>query len=273
MEIPMLNIAPEWTAAEQHNSQFKGFALSLNRVVPFFTRSGIEAQSTVYADGKKRFCLETRYCSRCGGQGGADAWRATGWTCYECAGTGGKHEAVVTVYTAEQLAVLNARQDAKLAKKQAAAQAKEAELLAAFEAAYPEILTKFAQVTSPSPFVADIVAKGRKYGFLSDRQRDALNTALDRELARKEQNAASRHVGTVGERIEFEATITFVTGFEGSFGYVTVTGLRDAAGNVYIQKGKHLGSKGETLRLKATVKAHELRDNVAQTIITRPSII
>lgn len=270
----MLNIAPEWTAAQAHNASDEvRRLLGTNRVIPFFTRSGIEAQSTVYADGKKRFCLETRYCKRCGGKGGADAWRATGWTCYECAGTGGKHEAVVTVYTAEQLAKLNARQDAKLAAKAAADRAKEEAALAAFDAAYPEIVAKLAQIPAPSAFVADVVAKGRKHGILSDRQVEALHKALDREIARKDQNAASQYVGTIGERIEFTATITFVTGFEGSFGYVHVTGLRDDAGNLYIQKGKFLGSKGETLRVKATVKAHELRDDVAQTIITRPSII
>ena len=27
-------------------------------------------------------------CPRCGGAGGADAWKATGWTCYECGGDG-----------------------------------------------------------------------------------------------------------------------------------------------------------------------------------------
>jgi hypothetical protein len=265
-------IAPEWIAAEEHNSQFKGFARSLNRVIPFFTRHGIEAQSTVYAAGKKRYVLEERACSRCGGQGGAEAWKHTGFTCYKCGGNGGKHIAEVTVYTAEQLAALNAKQDAKHAAKVAAKREKEEATVAAFVAAYPEITTKFALVSTPSTFVLDVIEKGRKVGSLSARQVEALNAALDREIARKEQDSVSQHVGTVGDRIEFTATVTFTSGFESSFGYVTVTGLRDDAGNIYIQKGKHIGYKGERLTIKASVKEHGTRDGINQTIITRPKV-
>jgi hypothetical protein len=265
-------VAPEWIAAEEHNSQFKGFALSLNRIVPFFTRHGVEAQSTVYANGKKRYCLEDRACTRCGGFGGSEVWKRTDFVCYKCHGTGGKHIAKVTVYTAEQLAKLNARQDAKLAAKQAAQKAQEEAAVAAFNEAYPDIVAKLAQIPAPSGFVQDVVDKGRKYGFLSDRQRDALNAALDRELVRKEQNAVSQHAGTVGERIEFTGTITFTTQFQGAFGTVYVTGICDDAGNIFIQKGKYLGYKGERLIVTATVKEHGERDGVKQTIITRPKV-
>ncbi|AYK20477.1 hypothetical protein C0073_022335 (plasmid) [Aeromonas veronii] len=27
-------------------------------------------------------------CGRCGGRGGSEAWSHTGWTCYQCGGTG-----------------------------------------------------------------------------------------------------------------------------------------------------------------------------------------
>lgn len=30
----------------------------------------------------------TRKCGRCGGAGGADQWKATGWTCFQCGGSG-----------------------------------------------------------------------------------------------------------------------------------------------------------------------------------------
>lgn len=51
-------------------------------------------------------------CDRCGGQGGADAWRWTGWTCYKCGGTGkilGKWKE----YTPEYEAKLEAKRRAK----------------------------------------------------------------------------------------------------------------------------------------------------------------
>jgi hypothetical protein len=33
-------------------------------------------------------CKKTNTCNRCGGAGGADKWQMTGWTCYQCGGTG-----------------------------------------------------------------------------------------------------------------------------------------------------------------------------------------
>lgn len=267
-----MTIAPEWTAAEQHNSQFKGLLLSLNRVVPFFTRSGIEAQSTVYADGKKRFCLEIRYCKRCGGKGGADKWRDTGWTCYECNGSGGKHQAVVTVYTAEQLSKMNARQEAALAKKQAAIKAKADAALAAFTTAHANLIAKVAKIQKPSDFITKVMEKGAKYGSLSVAQVDAVNKAADRDLERQSVNQGSQWVGAVSDKIEFTATVTFVAGFESRFGYTYVTGLRDDAGNILIQKGVRIGDKGDRLTIKATVKEHAVRDGVKQTIITRPKV-
>ena len=129
----------------------------------------------------------------------------------------------------------------------------------------------------------DIVGKLVTYGSISDKQwafAERLLTGIPAAhakraaiLAERAADAAqSQHVATVGERIEFTATVTFSTTFEGSFGYVTVTGLKDDAGNVYIQKGKAIGSKGERLVIKATVKEHGARDGVKQTIITRPKV-
>jgi hypothetical protein len=130
----------------------------------------------------------------------------------------------------------------------------------------------------------DIVGKLVTYGSISDKQwafAERLLTGIPAAhakraaiLAERAADAAqSQHVATVGERIEFTATVTFVATFESSFGYVTVTGLKDDAGNVYIQKGKAIGSKGERFAIKATVKEHGARDGVKQTIITRPKVL
>ena len=243
----------------------------------FFHRSGIEVQGTVYADGTRRYTFEDRCCSRCGGQGGAEAWKHTGYTCYQCGGNGGRYKADVTVYTADQLAVLNARQEAKEAKKLAAVKAAQEAADAAFDAAYPEIVAKLALVANPSDFILDVVAKGRKFGVLTERQIEALNTALDREIDRAAQKiekaATAQHIGTVGERRDFALTLAHVHAFEGTFGPVYIHILNDAEGNVIVYKGnKRLtGEKGEVVTFKATIKAHDARDGVAQTILARPA--
>ena len=68
-------------------------------------------------------------------------------------------------------------------------------------------------------------------------------------------------------------TLAHVHAFEGTFGPVYIHILNDAEGNVIVYKGnKRLtGEKGEVVTFKATIKAHDARDGVAQTILARPA--
>lgn len=93
----------------------------------------------------------------------------------------------------------------------------------------------------------------------------------EREAAKVQKAATAQHIGTVGERIDFDLTIKFTTDFETQFGYTYVHVMEDAAGNVVVYKGsKVLGQKGDAVKFKATIKAHDYRDGIAQTIVTRP---
>lgn len=67
-------------------------------------------------------------CQRCGGLGGSDAWVYTGWTCYECDGSGIGPEIISKEYTPEYEAKLAARRAARQAKKDEEAKAKSAEV-------------------------------------------------------------------------------------------------------------------------------------------------
>lgn len=131
--------------------------------------------------------------------------------------------------------------------------------------------------------IADLVSKLVSYGNLSDKQwafAERLLTGLPAVhakraaiLAERAADAAqSNWVGTVGERIEFTATVVFVTSYDSAFGLVTVTGLKDDAGNVIIQKGKGIAEKGDRVTIKAKVKDQIVREGVKQTIITRPTV-
>lgn len=117
-------------------------------------------------------------------------------------------------------------------------------------------------------------------GGLSDKQTQIVRNALvrqeqfatERKAKYAAQDAGSQHIGTVGNRTVFTVTINWVKYFEGAFGATYIHGLKDASGNVVIYKGsKCLGERGASVTVKATIKEHDERDGVKQTVITRPA--
>lgn len=124
-----------------------------------------------------------------------------------------------------------------------------------------------------------------EWGSLTERQTAVVANALartekriaERTAARAVELAADRatsqHVGAVGERREFALKVERVFSFEGTYGVTHINVCRDAAGNVIVYKGSNAWERGEELRVKATVKAHDHHDGVAQTLIQRPSVI
>lgn len=127
--------------------------------------------------------------------------------------------------------------------------------------------------------IRDIVGKLVKYGMISDKQMAFVASLLAKIPARDAQkaeraaaNAGSQHVGTVGKREKFALTIEWIKGFDSAFGTTYIHGLRDAGGNIVIYKGsKVLGDKGQQILVLATVKAHDEREGVKQTVISRPA--
>lgn len=103
----------------------------------------------------------------------------------------------------------------------------------------------------------------------------------------------SQHVGTVGKRETFALTFQFSTSFPSQFGSFYIQSFTDSAGNVVVYKGgspicleveadstnttpgycvpKAL-AKGDSVTVKATVKAHDSYKGQAQTIIARPKV-
>jgi hypothetical protein len=119
-----------------------------------------------------------------------------------------------------------------------------------------------------------------EYGKLSPKQtqiiRDALAKAEQFAAERVERAAAKRavdctkaHVGTVGERIVFDLNVERVLSFEGEFGMTYINLCRDAEGNVVVYKGSNRWDVG-AIKVKATIKAHDVREGVPQTLISRP---
>jgi hypothetical protein len=126
----------------------------------------------------------------------------------------------------------------------------------------------------PGSFLGKMDASLQEWGNLTPNQLAKVREIMAGQEAKKAEwrarDAQSQHVGKVGERITIDATVLWTTGFETQFGFCNVTGLKDAAGNQFVQKGAFIAEKGERVTGKATVKAHEERDGVKRTVIQRP---
>lgn len=137
-------------------------------------------------------------------------------------------------------------------------------------------------------------------GAPTDGQIEAIRRMIvknaERRVERAAQDAASEHIAKVGERVELTLTIRNIASFEGMYGMTHIHVMGDAAGNVVVYKGSTRfggeadlgyrknedgtpalvwahGARGDTVVVKGTVKAHEVREGVKQTILARPKLV
>jgi hypothetical protein len=134
-------------------------------------------------------------------------------------------------------------------------------------------------------FLGDMARAWKRYGHLTEKQLAAVlkgkDNAFGRGLAtaarlagaeqREAQRLASAWIGEPGKRFELTVTVRFEKLIEGDWGSSTLYGMVDEAGNTlrYFSTGSFNAEQGETLRIKATVKAHELYNGEHQTLLTR----
>ena len=127
------------------------------------------------------------------------------------------------------------------------------------------------------------------WGSLTSKQADLVRSMIARAEARvaaREKDratkltadqAGSQHLGKVGERMNFALTVERILSFETQFGY-TYINLCRSEGSVVVYKGSNRLVEADDelpaqVTVKATVKAHDYRDGVAQTLISRPKAI
>ena len=246
----------------------------------WFSRYGTEItrKVTPINDNTAEYTYQDR-CSRCGGAGGAEAWRYTGWTCYDCGGTGLGNIRTEKVYTAEKLAKLNAAQekrDAKKAEKLAAEYAEKTAAHKVWREAHAEALALMESTKDGNPFLLDLVCTA-EVRPLSDRQLETGIIAANRVIERQKQNETKTWIGTVGERIEFSWTTDKVIELQPvQFGYRLVYNYlvlgHDENGNAlkYVGNTYAWPKVGDTVSCKATIKDHSEYNGLKQTVISRP---
>ena len=95
-----------------------------------------------------------------------------------------------------------------------------------------------------------------------------------REAEMQKARKASAHVGNVGDRVEFVATkAEFVTSWETDFGRTFLYKFTDADGNVYVWFASGAFDEHNGVTVRGTIKKHDERDGVKQTVLTRCRII
>lgn len=145
-----------------------------------------------------------------------------------------------------------------------------------------------------NPFMRSLHDAIENWGALSPKQEAAAVASFAREDARKAaaqaRDASSLHVGKIGERFKSitltvqTAILVAATDWSDAFRIII---MKDEAGNVFVYKGNSFKlemitsgdiyedvrpDRGDVVSLAATVKAHTIRDGVAQTILARPKL-
>lgn len=95
-----------------------------------------------------------------------------------------------------------------------------------------------------------------------------------REAARQ-LDLPSRHVGVIGERLDFSGQIaaSYCVGREDEPGSYWITKIRSEQ-NVFVYKGgRSLGKEGDLISLRATIYKHDTYQEVQSTVIKRPSVL
>lgn len=100
-----------------------------------------------------------------------------------------------------------------------------------------------------------------------------------REMQRRAEadlaGKVSEWQGEVKRREVFELTALAMIPIDGDYGTTYITKMVDSTGNVFVWFASREPDfkLGETVTLKATVKAHNTRDGVKQTIVTRCAVV
>jgi hypothetical protein len=268
-----------------------------------FTRHGSEFTGKPHTndEGGKPHTYERHRCGRCGGAGGSDKWAHTGWTCYECGGSGKGPVRMVKLYTAAQNAKLDAIKTKRLARKFAQTEVarkqaegereiRRAEFVANYSA-FLERVRPYAEARSTDrydnispryPFIADVYSRAWANFRLTPAQANAVEAAIQKIEATEARKAASGHVGKVGERRRFTVVAERVARIATQFGTLYISTMRDGDGNAIVSKGRYVPATAtwnhdlerfecskDSFTITATIKEHSSYGGEAQTIVQR----
>lgn len=265
---------------------------------PLFNRQGEERKPTRIWNGKPQY-VTRQLCSRCGGAGGSDKWKHTGWTCYRCGGNRWDPNPLIEkLYTAEQ----NAKLDGIAAKKLAAKLAKRA---AAAEVERLRQIAERAEIISQNSDIIARIEAELAHGEVeilrsvldritqsakdpTERQVEVVEQIIARNAAERERLLTVGHVGAIKERRDFTLTLLYcrselIDQFPTIWSHWSLftdeNGCKIACKSApWVLGLKHERdepyTKGQVIRVKATVTEHRFdKKNEPVTYINRPKQI
>jgi len=134
-----------------------------------------------------------------------------------------------------------------------------------------------------SKFLDSMMEDLQEWGQLTERQTEAVRNAYHKSIDNekkyavecKAKNEKVEFVGDIKERREFILTVKHVHEFCSQWGVVFINICEDQKGNPIVCKG---GFNWEdrintTIKIKATIKAHDIYKGLKQTVINRPKIL
>lgn len=229
--------------------------------IAWLNEAGSFEYLTTEERGGKTYVVIDASCHRCGG-GGYGPWQPDGGICYACRGAN----------TRGRVARVSIKRYAQKEKANARARERRAETYKArMEAANER------RIEAQRAWCEE-----NGYGPITFEELDAKRAA-----EREAKKAESEHVGTVGKRSEFTATIEAIPSWDTAYGTTYCHIMRDEDGNRIVWKAStcfyldseggygrdYYSEKGAKVRFKATVKEHGERDGEKQTIVTRAKLI
>lgn len=146
----------------------------------------------------------------------------------------------------------------------------------AFIAAEPALAAALeALPDTASKFMLDMRDGVRRWGSLTEHQLTAVKTSIARDAARATERANSTHIGTIGKRQNIKLVIQHRTERLDDHFWPARTSywfLLKAGDNVFTYRGSvNLGSVGETVDAKWSIKDHTEYQGTRQTVLARPA--
>jgi len=87
------------------------------------------------------------------------------------------------------------------------------------------------------------------------------------------KDAALKHVGTIGEKIELNLKVVAHVSGEGAYGTWNLTIMETEEGHKCIWWNFLDSDKGKMVKVKATVKNHEIRSELPHTVLSRVKLV
>jgi hypothetical protein len=201
----------------------------------------------------------------------------TGFDCWSCRNTGVRATRQERLFTEAELARANKTAATRAARKAEADRVAREQIEAARAAKDSEFRATCGEFIATLATLNGDFWDGFRKSFLSravaptERQ----IALVDAEVAKRAANAASAHIAAVGDKVTLSITVERIVVLNSQiYGTNYITIGRTPEGCVVTYKGRvGLGSVGDTVTIKASIKEHTVYNGVKQTVIQRPKVL